>query len=149
MKKLCYKIDRYKKIYAKFIIPKPDKKSILLSRKLQGGVLMDMGPYISSIPRLFNLKNLKKKNIQITKNKQKLVISIKFFINFEEGVYQGIFKFGGKYTNEIKISNGSKKSLIKRVFSPPDNEFLFLKTTPKKRKKLLKLKKIIVLKIFL
>ena len=143
MKKIIniYKIDRYKKIYAKFIIPKPDKKSILLSRKLQGGVLMDMGPYISSIPRLFNLKNLKKKKIQITKNKQKLVISIKFFINFEEGVYQGIFKFGGKYTNEIKISNGSKKSLIKRVFSPPDNEFLFLKTTSKKKKKVIKIKK--------
>ena len=143
MKKIIniYKIDRYKKIYAKFIIPKPDKKSILLSRKLQGGVLMDMGPYISSIPRLFNLKNLKKKNIQITKNKQKLVISIKFFINFEEGVYQGIFKFGGKYTNEIKISNGSKKSLIKRVFSPPDNEFLFLKTISKKKKKVIKIKK--------
>ena len=143
MKKIIniYKIDRYKKIYAKFIIPKPDKKSILLSRKLQGGVLMDMGPYISSIPRLFNLKNLKKKKIQITKNKQKLVISIKFFINFEEGVYQGIFKFGGKYTNEIKISNGSKKSLIKRVFSPPDNEFLFLKTISKKKKKVIKIKK--------
>ena len=143
MKKIIniYKNDRYKKIYAKFIIPKPDKKSILLSRKLQGGVLMDMGPYISSIPRLFNLKNLKKKKIQITKNKQKLVISIKFFINFEEGVYQGIFKFGGKYTNEIKISNGSKKSLIKRVFSPPDNEFLFLKTTSKNKKKVIKIKK--------
>ena len=143
MKKIIniYKKDRYKKINAKFIIPKPDKKSILLSRKLQGGVLMDMGPYISSIPRLFNLKNLKKKKIQITKNKQKLVISIKFFINFEEGEYQGIFKFGGKYSNEIKISNGSKKSLIKRVFSPPDNEFLFLKTISKKKKKVVKIKK--------
>ena len=27
-----------------------------MSKKFQGGVLMDMGPYISSIPRLFNLK---------------------------------------------------------------------------------------------
>ena len=54
--------DRFKKIFAKFIIPKPDKKSILMSKKLHGGVLMDMGPYISSIPRLFNLKRLLKKN---------------------------------------------------------------------------------------
>ena len=53
-----YKNDTYKKINAKFVIPKPDKKSILMSKKLQGGVLMDMGPYISSIPRLFNLKEL-------------------------------------------------------------------------------------------
>ena len=29
-----------------------------MSKNLQGGVLMDMGPYISSIPRLFNLKRL-------------------------------------------------------------------------------------------
>ena len=143
MKKITniYKNDRYKKIQAKFIIPKPDKESILLSRKLQGGVLMDMGPYISSIPRLFSLKNLQRKKIKITKNKQKLVISIKFFINFEEGEYQGIFKFGGKYSNEIKISNGSKKSLIKRVFSPPDNEFLFLRTISKNKKKVIKFKK--------
>ena len=65
MKKITrmYKNDTYKRINAKFIIPKPDKKSILMSKKLGGGVLMDMGPYISSIPRLFNLKKLiKKKN---------------------------------------------------------------------------------------
>ena len=143
MKKIIniYKKDRYKKIHAKFIIPKPDKKSILLSRKLQGGVLMDMGPYISSIPRLFSLKNLQRKKIKITKNKQKLVISIKFLINFEEGEYRGIFKFGGKYNNQIKISNGSKKSLIERVFSPPDNEFLFLRTISKNKKKVIKFKK--------
>ena len=32
-----------------------------MSKKLHGGVLMDMGPYISSILRLFNLKRLLKK----------------------------------------------------------------------------------------
>ena len=62
-------------------------------------------------------------------------------MNFEEGEYQGIFKFGGKYKNEIKISNGSKKSSIERVFSPPDNEFLTLKTILKKKKKVIKFKK--------
>ena len=143
MKKITkiYKNEKYKKIHAKFIIPKPNKKSILLSQKLQGGVLMDMGPYISSIPRLFNLKNLQKKKIKITKNKQKLIVSIKFLINFEEGEYHGIFKFGGKYKNEIKILDGSKKSFIERVFSPPDNEFLTLKTISKKKKKVFKFKK--------
>ena len=143
MKKITkiYKNEKYKKIHAKFIIPKPNKKSILLSQKLQGGVLMDMGPYISSIPRLFNLKNLQKKKIKITKNKQKLIVSIKFLINFEEGEYHGIFKFGGKYKNEIKILDVSKKSFIERVFSPPDNEFLTLKTISKKKKKVFKFKK--------
>ena len=143
MKKITkiYKNNKYKKIHVKFIIPKPDSKSILMSKKFQGGVLMDMGPYISSIPRLFNLKKLLKKKIRIIKNKQKLIVSIKFLINFEEGEYQGIFKFGGKYKNEIKILSGSKKSYIKRVFSPPDNEFLTLKTILKKKKKIIKFKK--------
>ena len=60
MKKILkiYNNDKYKRIHAKFVIPKPNMKSILLSKKLQGGVLMDMGPYISSIPRLFKLKKI-------------------------------------------------------------------------------------------
>lgn len=143
MKKIqkIYNNDKYKKLYAKFIIPKPNMKSILLSKKLHGGVLMDMGPYISSIPRLFKFKKLVKKKIRIIKNKEKLIISIKFLINFEEGEYQGIFKFGGKYKNEIKVSNGSKKSFIEKVFSPPDKEFLILKTIYKKKEKIIKFKK--------
>jgi len=143
MRKLIreHRNDLYKKIYAKFIIPKPEKKSILMSNKFHGGVLMDMGPYISSIPRLFNLKNLLKKRIRIIKNKEKLIISIKFSINFKEGDYGGIFKFGGKYANEIKIINKGKKSSIKRVFSPPDNECLIFKLVNKKREKIIKLKK--------
>ena len=71
MKKIIkmYKNDLHKKINAKFIIPKPSKKSILMSKKLDGGVLMDMGPYISSVPRLFNLKKLINKKIIIKKIK--------------------------------------------------------------------------------
>ena len=143
MKKLIrmHRNDRFKKIYAKFIIPKPDKKSILMSKKFHGGVLMDMGPYISSIPRLFNLKKFLKKRIKIIKNKKKLIISIKFLINFKEGDYDGIFEFGGKYKNEMKITNKTKKSFIKRVFSPPDNERLILKLVNKKKEKTIKLKK--------
>ena len=136
-----HKNDKYKKVYAKFIIPKPDKKSILMSKKFHGGVLMDMWPYISSIPRLFNLKNLLKRKKRTIKNKEKLIMSIKFLINFKEGDYDGIFKFGGKYTNEIKIINKGKISFIKRVFSPPDNECLVLKSINQKREKITKLKK--------
>ena len=143
MKKIIgiYRNDIHKKIYAKFIIPKPDKKSILMSKRFHGGVLMDMGPYISSIPRLFNLKTLLNKRIRIKRNKQKLIISIKFLINFKEGLYDGIFKFGGKYKNQIKISNKSKESFIKRVFSPPDNENLILKSISRKKEKFIKFKK--------
>ncbi len=143
MKKIIkmYRNDPYKKINAKFIIPKPDKKSILNSKKLQGGVLMDMGPYISSIPRLFKLKKLINKKIKIIKNKDKLIISIKFFMSFKEGDYEGFFKFGGKYKNQIIVSNKKTKSHISRVFSPPQDEKLILKLISKRKKKIIKFKK--------
>ena len=124
MKKIIklHKYDNFKKIDSKFIIPKPDKKSLLMSKKFHGGVLMDMGPYISSIPRLFDLKTMLNKQIKIKKNKDGLIISIKFLINFKEGKYNGVFEFGGTYKNQIKISkkylmrknlNGLKRSLKK------------------------------------
>ncbi len=143
MKKIVkmYKKDKYKKINATFVIPKPNKKSILMSKKLQGGVLMDMGPYISSIPRLFNLKKLIKKRIKIKTNKDKLIMSISFFMIFKEGDYKGLFKFGGKYKNQITITNKSTESSIKRVFSPPHDENLILKSISKKKEKITKLKK--------
>ena len=102
---------------------------------------MDMGPYISSIPRLFNLKRLIKKRIKIKKNKDKLIMSIKFLMSFEEGQYNGFFKFGGKYKNQIIVSNKKTKSSVSRVFSPPDNENLILKLISKKREKIIKFKK--------
>ena len=102
---------------------------------------MDMGPYISSIPRLFNLKKLLKKRVRIVKNKDKLIMSINFLLNFEKGDYNGIFKFGGEYKNEIKITNKKKKFLIKRAFSPPDDQNLILKSKFKKKNKITKLKK--------
>ena len=136
-----YRYDAYKKINAKFVIPKPDKKSILMSKKLQGGVLMDMGHYISSIPRLFNLKKLKKKRIKVKKNKDKLIMSIEFLMNFKEGDYSGFFKFGGKYKNQIIITNKKTKSSITRVFSPPYDENLILKLISKKKEKIIKFKK--------
>ncbi len=143
MKKIIrmHRNDTHKKINAKFIIPRPHKKSILISKKLQGGVLMDMGPYISSIPRLFKLKKLINKRIRIIKNKDKLIVSIKFFMGFKEGDYNGIFKFGGKYKNQITITNKKKRSYILRVFSPPYDENLTLRSILKKRKKVIKFKK--------
>ena len=143
MKKIIkmYKNDLHKKVNAKFIIPKPSKKSILMSKKLEGGVLMDMGPYISSLPRLFNLKKLINKKITIKKNKDKLIVSIKFLMSFEEGEYNGYFKFGGKYKNQITVSNKKTKSSVSRVFSPPDNEDLILKLISNKREKIIKFKK--------
>ena len=49
--------------------------------------------------------------------------------------------FDGKYKNQIKISNKYNSSIIKRVFSPPDDENLNLKLVTKKRKQNIKIKK--------
>ena len=143
MKKIIkmQKYDKFKKIYSKFIIPKPHKKSLLMSKKFHGGVLMDMGPYISSIPRLFSLKTILNKKIKIRKNKETLITSIRFLINFKEGIYNGVFEFGGKYKNQIKISSKEKTIIINRVFSPPDNENLNLVLISKKNKKIFRLKR--------
>ncbi len=143
MKKVIniYRPNKYKIISAKFIIPKPNKKSILMSKKLHGGVLMDMGPYISSIPRLFNLKSMLKKRVKIKYNKEKLIISTKFFINFKNGEYNGVFEFGGDHKNQLKVSDNTKTSIVKRVFSPPDNENLSLRLVYKKTKRTIKFKK--------
>ena len=101
----------------------------------------DKGPYISAIPRLFNLKRLVSKKIEIKKNRENLITSIKFTFNFKEGKYNGIFKFGGKYKNQIKISNKYNSSIIKRVFSPPDDENLFLRLNSKKKQRIIRLRK--------
>ena len=140
--------DKKKKIDASFIIPMPNKRSILLSKKLGGGVLMDMGPYISSIPRIFNLKNIINKKISVKKNKSKLIVSIQIHIIFKEGEFKGKFAFGGKYKNKLKIKNNLKTAEIQRVFSPPDNQQLFLKYINKRKIKRIKIKNENVFKNF-
>ena len=139
--KNIYKKEKYKNISTKFIIPTPDKKSILISKKFQGGVFMDMGPYMASLPRLFKLKNVVKKKVEIFKNKKNLIIAIKFIFIFKEGKYYGLFKFGGRYKNEIKIHDRNKIGIIKRAFSPPDNENMFLKMKIKNKELSIKFKK--------
>ena len=68
-------------------------------------------------------------------------MSIKFLMNFKEGDYNGFFKFGGEYKNQIIITNKITKSYITRVFSPPYNENLILKSISKKKEKIIRFKK--------
>ena len=96
---------------------------------------MDMGPYISSIPRLFKLTKVISKTISTRKNKKNLIISIKFVIKFKEGLFKGNFAFGGQYTNRLVIKNSLKSVKLFRVFSPPDNDQLYLKYQYKTKSK--------------
>ena len=94
---------------------------------------MDMGPYISSIPRIFNMKNILKRKINIRKIKKFNYFINKFNIKFENGVYNGKFSFGGNYCNQLKITQNKNYTQIKRVFSPPDDEVLFIKNLKNKK----------------
>ncbi len=62
-------------------------------------------------------------------------------MSFKEGDYEGFFKFGGKYKNQIIVSNKKTKSYISRAFSPPDDENLILRSISKKKKKIIQFKK--------
>ena len=141
--KQLLKICSNKKIYninSKFVIPFP-KKGIRTSNKLGGGALMDMGPYISAVPRLFNLKKIKSKKITISKNKNGLIYALDFEFNFDRIKYSGFFKFGGDYTNELTVNMKNKSIKIQRVFSPPDDKNLFLRIKQKNKIKKIKIKK--------
>lgn len=114
------------KINVNFTIPKPRKGSILLSKKLKGGVIMDMGPYAASIHRIFFNTRIIKKNFSIKFNKKKLPIEIYLKIFYKNKIYNGTFKFCGKYKNQITIFSKKHKIKIIRAFSPPENNNLYL-----------------------
>tara|TARA_B100000795_G_C22804929_1_gene444230 strand:- start:2568 stop:3509 length:942 start_codon:yes stop_codon:yes gene_type:complete len=128
-------------INVNFTIPIPQKKSLLMSSKLKGGVIMDMGPYASSIHRIFFDKKIIYSKMNFTKNKYNLPLSFEFKIKYNGSKYFGLFKFGGKYNNQVVFHIKKKKISIERVFSPPDDLQLNLKILENNKKKLVVLKK--------
>jgi len=128
-------------IHANFTIPSPEKKNFRSSIKTGGGVLMDMGPYISSIARIFFKSKITSKCIKLIRNKSKLITSINFIFNYSTKIYTGTFKFGGNYKNELLLFTDKKSIKISRVFSPPDNENLFLQANENYNKKYYKIKR--------
>lgn len=119
--KLIGGIKKIIHVDANFRIPTPAKNSILMSKKLLGGVLMDMGPYAAAVLRLlFNNKALNINKI-IKKNNKKLPISIELICKLKNKTYSGNFSFGDEYQNELILYSKSKNIKIERVFSPPPN----------------------------
>ena len=96
-------INKISKLNANFSIPKPSKGSILLSKKLKGGVIMDMGPYIAAVSRLFFKLTPKKiiKNVEFKNN-----LSSKINIIF---IYKNTY-FIGKFSQTM-----STKILLKFI----------------------------------
>lgn len=139
--KKILKKNTLEQIKAEFVIPLPKKKSLLMSKKFKGGVLMDMGPYASSINRIFFNKKILSSKIKIKKNSNKLPISLDVNIKYNNQSYKGIFKFGGEYKNQIIFYCKNKEILVNRVFSPPDDQELKLIICNKKSKKIVKISK--------
>ena len=138
---LTKKTKEINKVNCNFTIPLPSNKSILMSKKLQGGAIMDMGPYAASIHRIFFNQNITYLKILFKKNKNYLPTSFKLEIKYKEKSYSGLFKFGGKYKNEVEIFTNKEKFSIERVFSPPDDLKLNLMILKNFKKKIIKVKK--------
>jgi len=117
------KKDKVKKVNANFLIPKPNKKSILLSNKLKGGVIMDMGPYIAAISRLF-FKSAPKRIIKNIVFKNKISSKIEIIFIYKDSFFIGEFSHDDQYKNFIEIYLSNKTIKLSRVFSPPAQENL-------------------------
>ena len=115
------------KIDVNFCIPMPERDSLLMSNKLKGGVIMDMGPYAASIHRIFFNKKIINMKIVVTKNSANLPISFNIQVRYNKKIYSGSFKFGGNYINQVIFFTKNKEILIDRVFSPPSNLNLSVK----------------------
>ncbi|MDA9604333.1 Gfo/Idh/MocA family oxidoreductase [Candidatus Pelagibacter sp.] len=120
-------IKNIKIVEANFVIPKLKKTNFRNSKKLKGGVLMDMGCYAASIASLFCSKKILSKKIITKKNSKALDTSLNFIFDFSKQVYFGKFKFGGEYQNELILSTDKKTIKLNRVFSPPIDKNLEIK----------------------
>ena len=128
------KKNKVKRVNANFLIPKPNKKNILSSNKLKGGVIMDMGPYIAAISRLF-FKSAPKKIIKNIVFKNKISSKIEIIFIYKESFFIGKFSHDDQYKNFIEIYLSNKTIKLSRVFSPPAQENLkVLELNEKKNK---------------
>jgi len=141
LKKFCKNLKNINQIHVNFIIPMPNYNSLLLSKKFKGGALMDMSPYAASINRIFFKEKIKKKSIIIKKNNKGLITSFDIFFKYETKVFNGTFKFGSSYENNIIIYMNNKSIEADRIFSPPDNIKLKIKIINKNKLKAIKILK--------
>ena len=111
------------RLNANFLIPKPDKSSILSSIKLKGGVAMDMGSYIAAVSRLF-FKSVPKKIIKNIIYRNKVSSKIEVLFIYKDSYFLGKFSHNDDYKNFIEIYFKNKILKLSRVFSPPALENL-------------------------
>ena len=125
MKSVLNEINKNKvlRLNANFLIPKPDKNSNIFSKKLKGGVVMDMGPYISAVSRLF-FKSPPKKIIKNITYENKISSKIDLLFIYKDSYFLGKFSHNDDYKNFIEVYFKNKILKLSRVFSPPALEKL-------------------------
>lgn len=133
--KIAGGIKKINHIDVNFVIPKPNKKSILLSKKLKGGAIMDMGPYAASIARIFCPKKIKSKKIVLKKNNFNLITSFNILYDYSSIIYSGFFKIGGEYQNDLTLRTDKKIIKLYRVFAPPADQNLRIDVKENNKKK--------------
>ena len=134
-------IDQITLVDVNFKIPTPPKGSLLMSKVLLGGVLMDMGPYAAAIGRIFFKSKPSNFYKTIKKNNKKLPVSMELLCNYENKIYMASFSFGSKYQNELILYSKNKIVKIERVFSPPSDINLILNIYDGKNHKNIKIVK--------
>jgi len=125
MKSVLNEVNKNKiiRLNANFLIPKPDKNSILSSNKLKGGVVMDMGPYIAALSRLF-FKSVPKRMIKNIIFKKKMSSKIEILFIYKDKYFFGKFSHNDSYKNFIEVYFKDRMIKLSRVFSPPALEKL-------------------------
>ena len=141
IRKKCGNFNDIQQILVNFTIPMPKKSSLLLSKKFNGGVIMDMGPYVSSIKRIFFKDKYIKKYLILKKNSSDLIISLDILLKYKTKIFIGTFKFGGDYKNNIFIKCKNKSIEADRLFSPPDDKLLKIKVGTSDNIKIFNIKK--------
>ena len=133
--KIACGIKKINHIVANFVIPKPNNKSILLSKKIKDGVIMDMGPYAASIARIFCLKKIKSKKIILKKDNFNLITSFNILYDYSSIIYSSFFKIGGEYQNDLTLRTDRKIIKLYKVFSPPTDQNLRIDVNEDNKKK--------------
>ena len=111
-------------INTNFIIPKPNKNSFRMSKKLGGGCVSDMGPYAAATARLLGSGRLINIKSNVYKERNGLITSFDVFCKFKNNHYFGYFSFDGEYKNNMILHTKYHSIELNNVFSPPSNKNL-------------------------
>lgn len=108
------------KIIMKFCIPKPKKNNFKLSKKLGGGCMNDMAPYVAGVIRNFLPDKLIYKNI-FKKNNNGINENFSVNVSTKKTEFYGIFSHNSEYVNSITFYTNKYIMELYRFSAPPNN----------------------------